>query len=79
VTGVKTVRTAFTEVEALILKGVLEGAGIPVLLRSNRVPGYEQNLHNEWGDLLVPDDRAVEATELIAGYLAANEEEGGFS
>jgi hypothetical protein len=74
---VKTVRTAFTEVEALILKGVLEGAGIPVLLRSNRIPGYEQNLLNEWGDLLVPDDRVVEATELIAGYLAANEEEAG--
>jgi hypothetical protein len=76
---VKTVRTAFTEVEALILKGVLEGAGIPVLLRSNRIPGYEQNLLNEWGDLLVPDDRVVEATELIAGYLAANEEEAGSS
>ena len=75
----KTVRTAFTEVEALILKGVLEGAGIPVLLRSNRIPGYEQNLLNEWGDLLVPDDRVVEATELIAGYLAANEEEAGSS
>ena len=75
-TGLKAVRTAFTEVEALILKGVLEGAGIPVLLRSNRIPGYEQNLLNEWGDLLVPEDRAAEAGELIAGYLAANQEEG---
>ncbi len=74
-TGLKAVHTAFTEVEALMLKGVLEEAGIPVLLRSNRVPGYEQNLLNEWGDLLVPDDRAAEAKELISGYLAANEEE----
>lgn len=65
------VHTAATEVEALMLQGALEEAGIPVMLRSHRVPGYEQAIPPGWGDLLVPDHRAREARELVAAYLGA--------
>ena len=41
------------------------------MLRSNRVPGYEQTIPPAWGDLLVPDDRVEEARDLVAGYLSA--------
>ncbi len=65
------VHTAATEVEALMLKGALEATGIPVMVRSHRIPGYEQAIPPGWGDLLVPDDRAREAREFVAAYLGA--------
>jgi hypothetical protein len=68
---VKTVHTAATEVEAVMLKGLLEDAGIPVLLRSHLVPGYNTRIPPGWGDLFVPDERLREAKTLIAEYLAA--------
>lgn len=70
----KTVHTAATEVEAVMLKGLLEDAGIPVLLRSHLVPGYNTRIPPGWGDLLVPDERQREAKTLIAEYLAAGSE-----
>ncbi len=54
-----------------MLKGLLEEAGIPVLLRSHLVPGYNTRIPPGWGDLLVPDERVGEAKTLIADYLAA--------
>jgi|GraSoiStandDraft_51_1057287.scaffolds.fasta_scaffold756889_1 putative intracellular protease/amidase len=72
----KKIYTATTEVEAVMLKAVLEEAGIPVMVRSNVIPGYERPVGGAWdGELLVPDDRAAEAREMIAAYLAQVREE----
>jgi 2-dehydro-3-deoxy-D-pentonate aldolase len=68
------VHTAGDEVEALMLQGALEQAGIPVVLRSRQVPGYADVVESAtgmWGDLLVPDERAADARALIRDYLAA--------
>ncbi len=54
-----------------MLRGLLEDAGIPVLVRSHLVPGYNTRIPPGWGDLLVPDERFGEAQTLIADYLAA--------
>jgi len=70
----KNVHTAGDEVEALMLQGVLEQAGIPVVLRSRQMPGYGavfEKATGVWGDLLVPDERAPDARALIHDYLAA--------
>ena len=70
----KNIHTAGDEVEALMLQGVLEQAGIPVVLRSRQVPGYGavvEKATGVWGDLLVPDERAADAGTLIHDYLAA--------
>ena len=72
----KAVHTAATEVEAVMLQGLLEDAGIPVALRSHLVPGYHTRIPPGWGDLLVPDDRAADAKALIAEYLVSLKEEG---
>ena len=72
----KAAHTAATEVEAVMLKGLLEDAGIPVLLRSHLVPGYNARIPPGWGDLFVPDERLREAETLIAEYLAAVKEGG---
>ena len=58
-----------------MLQGLLEDAGIPVLLRSHLVPGYNTRIPPGWGDLLVPDERLPEAKTLIADYLAAMRDE----
>ena len=71
----KPVYTAFSETEAAMVKGLLEGAGIPVVIRPTRIPVWEVRLKNEWGDLLVPSDRAREATEIITAYAGARGEE----
>jgi 4-hydroxy-tetrahydrodipicolinate synthase len=68
------VHTAGDQVEALMLQGLLEQAGIPVVLRSRQVPGYADVVESAtgvWGDLLVPDERADDARGLIRDYLAA--------
>ncbi len=76
------VHVAENEVEAVMLRGILEGAGIPVLLRSRPRAPYREALNpaelylpgldwQELRELLVPDDRAAEARELLAGYLAS--------
>lgn len=72
----KAVHTAATEVEAVMLRGLLEDVGIPVVLRSHVVPGYTARIPPGWGDLLVPDDRAADAKAFIAEYLASVREEG---
>jgi putative intracellular protease/amidase len=72
----KKVYTATTEVEAVVLCSVLEEAGIHVMLRSNVIPGYERPVGGTWdGELLVPDERAAEAKEMIAAYLTQVREE----
>ena len=58
-----------------MLRGLLEDAGIPVLVRSHLVPGYNARIPPGWGDLLVPDERSGEAQTLIADYLAATRDD----
>lgn len=75
----KVVHTAGSEVEAVMIQGILESAGIPVVLRpQTMVPGYDEALESAtgvWGKLLVPDDAEAEARELIAEYLASLRDE----
>jgi hypothetical protein len=69
---VAAVYAAGTEVEAVMLPGVLEDAGIPVFLRSDVIPGYGQPVvPGTWGAVLVPEERAAEARRLIEQYLAS--------
>jgi 8-oxo-dGTP pyrophosphatase MutT (NUDIX family) len=70
----KTVRVAFSEIEAQMLRELLEEAGIPVVLRPHLIAGQWFSLPGEWGDLLVPDESAREAETLIAEYLASVKE-----
>jgi len=68
----RTVHKAHDEAEALMLQGLLEEAGIPVVLRSRQIPGYGEVVERAtgvWGDLLVPDERETEARALVTGYL----------
>ncbi len=73
----KIVRTAGSEVEAVMIQGLLESAGIRVSLRPQQmIPGYGEVLVNDgWGDLLVADEQEAEARELIAEYLASLKDE----
>jgi len=72
----KTVHTAGDETEALMLQGLHEGAGIPVVLRSRQISGYGDVIERAigvWGDLLVPDEREPEARALVTGFLASSQ------
>jgi hypothetical protein len=73
--GMTAVHTAGSEVEAVMLQGVLADAGIPVFLRSHVIPGYAAAFPPGWGDLLVPAERAADARRLLADYLASLAEE----
>jgi 2-dehydro-3-deoxy-D-pentonate aldolase len=73
----RTVHKAHDEAEALMLQGLLEEAGIPVVLRSRQIPGYGEVVERAtgvWGDLLVPDERETEARALVTGYLRSSRE-----
>jgi len=71
---VKTVHTATTEIEAVTLQGLLEEAGIPVILYPIMRAGLpEPVLPVERWDLLVPDGRADEARAFITEYLESVE------
>jgi len=72
---VKTIHTAVTEIEAVTLQGLLEEAGIPVVLYPIMHAGLpEPVLPVERWDLLVPDGRAAEAAEFLSEYLESVEE-----
>lgn len=78
----KVVHTAETEVEAVMLQGLLEEAGIPVVVVPRRTPFNPGALEplgeaGTWdsADLLVPDDREAEARDLMTAYLASLKED----
>lgn len=75
---VAVVHRATSEFEAISIRDILEAAGVPVMVRSRVVPGYGvPTLHGGQAgivaDILVPPERAEEARDLIAGYLASLE------
>jgi hypothetical protein len=69
-----------SEFEAMTIRDLVEAAGLPVMLRSRLIPGYE--VREMWGDkagvvaeILVPPEHEAEARALIADYLASLDEE----
>jgi len=66
-----TVYRAPTENVANIVKGILESEGIPVMLKSLQIPWYDgimQMGEGYWGDVLVTEDVADEARNIIKSY-----------
>jgi hypothetical protein len=72
-----SVHTASTELEAGVIRDLLQEAGIQVMLRSRVVPGYQiQVPPGVWGDVLVRPADEAEARRVIAEYLDALAAEG---
>ncbi len=72
------VHRAATEVEALAVEQALRAAGLRVLVRSRQVPGYGDVIASStgvWGDVLVAPEDEDQARRVIAGYLAALQED----
>lgn len=63
-----------------LLCGVLEGQGIPTVLRSATLPGYGSVRRDwstsAWGEILVSSSMVAEAKAIIADYLQALEAGG---
>jgi len=57
------------EMEALVIKSLLEGYGIPCLLKSNAVPSVHAFAVDGMGEVavMVPESAADAARELIRG------------
>ncbi|MBI2843574.1 MAG: DUF2007 domain-containing protein [Armatimonadetes bacterium] len=56
---------------AQIVRGILESAGIQVILKSMQIPWYDGVMtmgEGYWGDLLVSEDEADRAREIIRAY-----------
>jgi hypothetical protein len=67
-----SVHQASTEVEAQALREALSAAGIPVMVRSRVMPGYEIAMPpGVWGDVLVRPEDEAEARRVIGEYLAS--------
>jgi hypothetical protein len=65
-----SIRQASTQFEARTLCDLLEAAGIPVMVRSRLVPGYELPVPpGVWGDVLVKPEDAPAARVVIEDYL----------
>lgn len=65
------VYTAHQEHEAVWIKDLLEQNSIPAVIRHNEVPGYGLVSSLEisgWGDVLVHEDNAERAMELVAAF-----------
>lgn len=60
------------ETEAFLIKGILEGEGIPVMIRSRQVPMYDGIFtygESCWGDLLIHTENVKRSQKLISDYL----------
>jgi len=60
------------ESEAYLIKGLLEGEGIPVMIRSRQVPMYDGIFsygESCWGDIMVHRDNLERGQQLIRDYL----------
>ncbi len=73
---VVVVHRASSEFEAHTIAGVLQDAGLRVMVRSRLVAGYDlPSIPGVWGEVLVPPEEEAEARRLIAEYLSALEAE----
>ncbi len=73
---------AHTEAEAVLVRQILEDAGIPVIVRSRQVPGYGdviQDATGIWGDVLVPLLYESPARRYIDEYLRQMKEAASVS
>ncbi len=77
-----SVHVAENEVEAVMVRGILEEAGIPVIVRSRQRSPHREAVDplelylpgtawRERRELLVPNDRIREARTLVSEYLAS--------
>lgn len=71
-TDVIRVHLAGTEFEARTIVRVLEAAGVPSMIRSRVVPGYQVPAPaGTWGEILVRPGDADGARAIIAEFLAS--------
>lgn len=71
------VHRASSEPDALLVRQILEDAGIPVIVRSRQVPGYGEVIRKAigvWGDVLVPKAYEEDARRYIDQYLRTMKE-----
>jgi hypothetical protein len=76
--GYLPVYRAMDENIANIIVGVLDSAGIPAVVESTCTWAYDGVLGvgaGYYGDVLVPEDRAEEALDLLADYNENDENE----
>lgn len=71
-----TVHEATSEFEAIAVRDALEAAGLRVMVRSRRIPGYEVSAMRGdqagiWADVLVRPEDEGEARRVVAEYLAS--------
>ncbi len=76
--GFEAVYRAADETVAELIRGLLEGESIPVAFKSQQVPwmdGVMKMGAGFWGDILVPEEFADRAREIIAAYESPDAEE----
>ncbi len=64
--------TAPSEVAAVMIRGLLECQGIPVMVRSFQIPWYDDIgtiMAGAWGEILVPEKYAQKGRRIIKEYL----------
>jgi len=62
------VHEALNEPEAIIIKGILEEAGVPAMLQSLQVPMYDgvmSMFHGHWGNVVVRQEDYERALDII--------------
>jgi hypothetical protein len=73
-----SVYKAPNELAAVTIRSLLEEQGYPALIRSFQVPMYDSiamMMRPHWGEVLVPEEVAEEAHEIVNDYLQSLESE----
>ncbi|MDO8682889.1 MAG: DUF2007 domain-containing protein [Armatimonadota bacterium] len=76
--GFVSVYQAPDEITAYLVKGLLEEAGIEVMLSSRQVPwmdGIMIKAEGYWGDILVLEDKQEESLAIIEAYTSGAEKQ----
>lgn len=75
-----TVHKAFTEIEAISVRAMLESQGIEAAVRSRQIPMYDgiARVYNPiWGYVMVLESERERAERLVEEYLAEIDEGEG--
>ncbi|MGB9742952.1 MAG: DUF2007 domain-containing protein [bacterium] len=70
--ALKPVYQAENELMANTIRDLLETNGIPALVHSFQIPGYDgiaQVMRPAWGEVLVAEEDLAPAREIIEGFL----------